>query len=89
MSLYDGAVAQTSITGLTTMWWDSSPPSGNPVYQSAVESTDGSGLLEVDIDAVTALAIGDPGHLMVYKLDGGDEKASLAWQGQLTVADIG
>jgi hypothetical protein len=88
VTLYDGATAQASITGITAMWWDASPPTGNPVFTTATASTDGSGVLELDLDSDTALDVDDPGHLMLYKLDGTDEKDSLGWQGRLLIQDI-
>lgn len=88
VTLYADATAQASITGITAMWWDASPPTGNPVFTTASASTDGSGVLELDLDADTALALTDPGHLMLYKLDGTDEKDSLGWQGRLLIQDI-
>jgi len=87
-TLYDGETAQASITGITAMWWDASPPTGNPVFTTASASTDASGVLELDLDSATALDVTDPGHLMIYKLDGSDEKDSLGWQGQLAIQDI-
>jgi len=88
VTLYSDTTEQASITGITAMWWDSSPPAGNPVFTTATASTDASGVLELDLDADTALDVTDPGHLMVYKLDGTEEMDSLAWQGRLLVQDI-
>lgn len=88
VTLYDGATEQASVTGITAMWWDSSPPTGNPVFTTSSASTDASGVLEVDLDADTALDIGNNGHLTAYKLDATDEKDSLGWQGRLQVEDI-
>lgn len=87
-TLFDGTSAQSSITGITAMWWDSSPPTGNPAYTSASESTDGSGVLEIDLDASTTLSMSAPGHLMIMKPDALDEKDNLAWQGRLLIEDI-
>lgn len=88
VTLYNGATLQASVSGITAMWWDASPPTGNPVFTTATESTDGSGVLQVDLDSSTALNVGDNGHLMLYKLDGTNEKDSLAWQGRLAIEDI-
>lgn len=87
VTLYADDVARSSVTGITAMWWDSSPPTGNPVLTTSSASTTVAGVLALDISGSTSLAVGDSGYLMVYKLDGSDEKNSIAWQGELVVVD--
>lgn len=88
--LYDGATAQASVTGLTALWYDEIQPHlwGAPDQASNTESTDANGDIVLDIDATTALNIGDYGFLLVYKADGSDVKDSLAFMGQVQVVDI-
>lgn len=77
-----------SETGITAMWWDSNPPTGNPVFSTATASTDGAGVLELDLDATTALDVGQHGTLVLYKLDGTDHQDSLGAITRLTIEDI-
>lgn len=61
LSMGDGATPVTSVSGITVLWWDSTPPTGAPHETTA--SIDASGTLVVDLDSVTALAIGDYGTI--------------------------
>ncbi|HEX7720281.1 MAG TPA: putative Ig domain-containing protein [Woeseiaceae bacterium] len=76
------------VTGITAMWWDSNPPTGNPVFTTASATTDGSGVLEIDLDATTTLALAAVGTLALYKLDGTDHRDSLGAISQLPIVDI-
>lgn len=89
IQLYDGAAAQASLTGLTVAWFDDDPATfGAPVLQSATETTDASGWLEVDLDGYTALGVSDPGFLIVYKA-GATAADDIVFAGRLVIEDIG
>jgi hypothetical protein len=90
VSLFSGASAQASLTGLTVCWWDITTPHtwGAPLLAVNNETTDGTGLLEISLAGVTALALGAKGFLLVYKADGGDSNQSLVFAGQVEVVSI-
>ena len=90
VSLFSGASAQASLTDLTVCWWDITTPHtwGAPLLKVNNEATDGSGLLEISLAGVTALALGAKGFLLVYKADGGDSNQSLLFGGQVEVVSI-
>ncbi len=68
LSMGDGASLVTSVAGITALWWYEYPPAGAPDYETTV-SIDASGLLTIDLDAVTALGLGDYGTLGITKPD--------------------
>lgn len=88
--LYNGADDRESLTGLTVCWWDSTTPHtfGAPTFATNTATTDSLGNLVVDLDAVTALDVGDYGCLLVYKVDGTDVRDSLAFFGQVQISNI-
>lgn len=90
IQLHDGATEQASLTGLTVAWFDDDDPAtmGAPVLQSSTEATDASGWLEVDLDGYTALDVGDPGFLIVYKA-GATAPDDIVFAGRLVIEDIG
>lgn len=88
ITLHDGVTPQASITNILALWWDATSPTGAPVFESSTASTDGSGVMTLDLDNDTALAIGASGFLMLYKLDGTDHRDSLVFAGQVDVVDI-
>lgn len=90
IQLHDGATEQASLSGLTVAWFDDDDPAtfGAPVLQSAAETTDASGWLEVDLDGYTALGVGDPGFLIVYKA-GATAADDIVFAGRLAIEDIG
>lgn len=89
IQLHDGTTEQASLTGLTVAWFDDDDPAtfGAPVLQSAAETTDASGWLEVDLDGYTALDVGDPGFLIVYKA-GATAPDDIVFAGRLAIEDI-
>lgn len=90
IQLHDGTTEQASLTGLTVAWFDDDDPAtmGAPVLQSSTEATDASGWLEVDLDGYTALGVGDPGFLIVYKA-GATAADDIVFAGRLAIEDIG
>lgn len=89
LQLFDGATEQASLSGITALWWDGATPSvfGAPVYATAAATTDGTGWLELDLDADTTLNIDDVGFLLLYKADtlAVDD---LIFAGRLAVQDL-
>lgn len=92
ITLYNGATPQANLTDLRVLWWDATAPDGTaPDYYSAAESTDAAGLLSVDINAVTALSVGDYGYLHVHKAGtlGNQYRDAVVFAGAVQVQDIG
>lgn len=88
IALHDGSTPQANVTGITAVWWDSADPGAfaAPAY-STTASTDASGVLTLDLDADTALSIGQSGFLVLYKA-GAAATDDLVFAGRLTVQDI-
>lgn len=92
ITLYNGSTPQANLTDLRVLWWDATAPDGTaPDYYSATESTDASGVLSIDIDAVTTLSVGDYGYLHVHKAGtlGNSYQDALVFAGAVQVQDIG
>lgn len=88
ITLHDGTTPQAGITNILALWWDATSPTGAPAFESTTASTDGAGVMTLNLDNDTALAIGATGFLMLYKLDGTDHRDSLVFAGQVDVVDI-
>jgi hypothetical protein len=90
ITLYNGPIPKASMSGLTVCWWDTITPHtwGAPDYAANTETTDGSGVLVVDLSADTALSIDDYGFLLIYKADGSNVDNSLVFAGQVQIQDI-
>jgi hypothetical protein len=88
VTLYNGGTLQASLSSIRALWWDATEPSGAPVLLSTTETTDGGGVLEININAVTSLSIGQSGFLLLYKLDGADHRDSPVFAGRVAVSDI-
>lgn len=80
---------QTNLTGLTFAWFDEASPDlfDAPTVVGTTESTDGSGVLSIDLTG-TSVAVGNTGFLLIYKA-GATAPDDLAFFGRLTVQDIG
>lgn len=92
LTLYNGATAQASITGITALWWDATAPGATAAdYYTATASTDASGVLALNIDAATALAVGDYGYLLLHRDGtlGNQYRDALEFAGAIQVQDIG
>lgn len=87
VTLHNGSTPQASLTGITARWWDGPTAEGAPLLKTDAASTDATGLLELDIDAVTALAVGGVGYLSLYKA-GADAESDLHFASRITVSDI-
>ncbi len=88
ITLYAWTTPQASLADIVALWWDATTPSGAPDYSTTTASTDASGVLTLDLDATTALSIGDSGFLLLYKLDATDHRDSLVFAGRVAVSDI-
>lgn len=90
ITLYDVATPQASLSSLQVVWFDQQEPKDftTIVYQTASESTDGSGVLEINLHADTSLSIGQSGFLLVYQLDGVNHEDSLVFAGRVAVSNI-
>jgi len=86
IQLGDGTPA-ANLTDLSVRWWDAEAPTGAPDYESDVETTDTSGWLEIDLSAVTALAIGATGYLHVFKA-GATPADDIVAAGRVPISDI-
>lgn len=88
LTLYNGATLQASLTGIRALWWDATDPTGAPAFATATASTDASGIMTLNLDSTTSLAIGASGFLLLYKLDGSDHRDSLEFAGRVVVSSI-
>lgn len=88
VTMYQGSIPSTSLTDLHAIWWDTPTPVGNPIYSVVTESTDGSGVFDLDLNGITQLNVGSPGFLLLYKLNTTDYKSSLVFAGRLDVGSI-
>jgi len=88
VTLHNGSTPRASLTGIRAMWWNADLPSGAPAYETTAETTDASGVLELDLAAHTSLAVGAFGFLLLYKLDGTDYRDSLVFASKIAVVDI-
>lgn len=89
--LYTGSTPQANITGIRALWWDAPAPYGAaPDFYSATASTDASGALTLDLDATTALSIGDYGYLLLHKDGtlGSLYRDALEFAGAVQITDI-
>ncbi len=78
---------RANVTGITARWWDSPTAEGAPLLKTDLASTDASGLLTLDLDAVTSLAVGGTGYLVLYKAGAGPD-TDLHFAGRWAVSDI-
>jgi hypothetical protein len=80
---------QVSLTGLDWAWFDSIDPAtwDAPAVSGSAESTDGSGVLSIDLTGTT-LDVGQQGMLVIWK-EGATRPDDVAYVGIETVADIG
>lgn len=78
---------RASVTGITARWWDSPTAAGAPLLKTDSASTDGAGLLTIDIDSVTSLSVAALGYLVLYKAGAGAD-ADLHFAGRVAVSDI-
>ncbi|WP_090369220.1 putative Ig domain-containing protein [Nitrosospira sp. Nl5] len=77
-----------SVTAITARFWDSATAAGAPLLKTDTASLDGSGVIELDIDSVTSLSVGDYGYLSLYKA-GATPADDLHFAGRVPVVDIG
>lgn len=76
-----------SVTGITARYWDSATAAGAPLLKTDTASLSSVGLLELDIDSVTSLAIDDLGYLSLYKA-GATAADDLHFAGRVPVVDL-
>ncbi|WP_084638923.1 Ig domain-containing protein [Haliea salexigens] len=83
----DGTTAAASLTGLYYHAWDALNPGGASDANGSTETTDGSGVLEININSFSAAIDGEV-FLFVYDLDGTEDKDSVCFAGRVPVVDI-
>lgn len=83
----DGTTDAASLTGLYYHIWDALNPGGASDTNGSTETTDASGVLEININSFTA-SIGGEVFLFVYDLDGTEDKDSVCFAGRVPVVDI-
>lgn len=91
-TLYSKAeTLQANLTGIHVAWFDQSSVGSlsTPVFTTSTATTDANGLLEIDLDATTALSVGSTGFIVIYKPDGGNHKLSPVFASQMDVINIG
>lgn len=85
--LGDGTTPGANLTGLSVRWWDNETATGLPDYEADDGTTDASGWLEVDLDAVTTLDLDDYGYLLVLK-NGASTADDIVAAGRVKIKDI-
>ena len=88
VTLYDAAGSPVaSETDIAVLWFDSDlpPDLDDIVGRSAIATTTSGGVLSLDLDGVTGLAVGDWGFLVCYKLDGSDHEDSPVFTSRMQV----
>jgi hypothetical protein len=88
VTLHAGSTPQANLTGILARWWDATTPTGNPVFSATDATTNGSGVITLNLEAVTSLAVGAQGFLLLYKQDGTNHEDSLVFAGRVAVSDI-
>lgn len=83
----DGTTAAASLSGLYYHAWDALNPGGASDANGSTETTDGSGVLEININSFSA-SIGGEVFLFLYDLDGTEDKDSVCFAGRVPVVDI-
>lgn len=83
----DGTTAAANLTGLYYHAWDALNPGGASDANGSTETTDGSGVLEININSFSAAIDGEV-FLFVYDLDGAEDKDSVCFAGRVPVVDI-
>ncbi|MDY0186214.1 MAG: fibronectin type III domain-containing protein [Desulfuromonadaceae bacterium] len=86
--LNSGANPLADLTGITAVWWDASAPNNSPIVSVTDLTTDATGLLTLNIDASTALIVGDIGFLLLYQENTTTPQDSLVFASQMTIEDI-
>lgn len=90
LQLFNGASNVGALTGIQAAFFDQAEPKDflAPVFKTSTATTDSSGNITLNVDAQTALSIGQDGFLVLYKLDGTDHKLSPALATRATIVDI-
>ena len=87
--LYDGSADVGAITGISALVWAATDPDATAAdFYTATASTDSSGWLELNLNAVGTVDIDDNVYVIAWKRDGTDVEDSLGWQGVIPVVDI-
>lgn len=90
LQLFSGASNVGALTGIQAAFFDQAEPKDflAPVFKTSTATTDASGNITLNVDAQTALSIGQNGFVVLYKLDAGDHKLSPALATRATIVDI-
>lgn len=90
LQLFNGASNVGALTGIQAAFFDQAEPKDflAPVFKTSTATTDASGNITLNVDAQTALSIGQNGFVVLYKLDAGDHKLSPALATRATIVDI-
>ena len=90
LRLYNGASDVGALTSIQAVFFDQAEPKDflTPVFTTATATTDGAGNIAVNVNAGTALSIGQNGFLILYKLDGADHTLSPSMATRATIVDI-
>jgi hypothetical protein len=77
-----------SVTDITARFWDSPTEAGAPRLKTDTASLSIDGVIELNVDSVTSLAVGGTGYLSLYK-QGATPEQDLHFAGRVPVSDIG
>lgn len=88
VTLYSGSIKIANVPGIVALWWDATTPSGAPDYETTEAAIDADGVVTIDLDAATALDIGDNGFLFLYKSGVAGQTYSRFFAGIVAVSNI-
>lgn len=85
VTLYAAETPLPNLTGLTAIWWDTVPPSGNPVFTTPVASTNANGTITLNLTDYTTLNATQSGFLFVYEHNATDYRNSRLFGSRLDI----
>lgn len=85
VGLYVGTLPLANLTGLTAIWWDAVPPSGNPTFTTNAASTSANGTITLNLTDYTDLNATQSGFLFVYEHNATDYRKSRLFGSQLPI----
>lgn len=90
LQLFNGRIPRASLRGITACWWDATDPShiASPAGKTVGASTDATGTLTLDLSIVSALAVGDPGFLLLYLPDAQSPQDALVFAGVVDTSEV-
>lgn len=77
VTLHDDIAPQVSLTGIHWVFWDAGTPNGSPDASGTGETTNASGVIDIDVTADTAQTGGDDVYILLFKEGATGDKDNL------------